>query len=74
VNCKYCGSDSHSSKVCPTRNLVRLLTGKKSNPVIPLPALVVTDEEHLISTVDEVHALKTSIRRKVSDLEKEGNK
>lgn len=57
-NCKWCGSNGHSSEACPTRNLVKFLlldepfTGK-------LPDLVVvSNEEHLISTIEEAHAIQ----------------
>jgi hypothetical protein len=55
--CEWCGSDRHSSNACPTRNLVKLLTGKNINPNVPLPdVVVVTDENNLMSTIEEAHA------------------
>lgn len=63
-NCIWCGDNRHSSDDCPTRNLVRLLTGEDLPEDARLPdAVSVMDAEELFSKSetelhDEVKALK----------------
>ena len=57
MGCKWCGSDNHQSEACPTRRLVKFLTSKEDVAPIGLPRVIVADEEHLVDTIEETHAV-----------------
>ena len=57
MTCEWCGSSQHVSMDCPTRNLVRYLTGEQVSPKAPMPdRVVVASERDLVDVVREVHA------------------
>lgn len=59
MTCEHCGSDRHRSEDCPALHLTRFLLGKDDYDIEKLPDLVaVTDEENLVDTIEEAHAIQ----------------
>ena len=65
MTCEWCGSSRHPSNRCPTRNLVRHLTGETVDPDVPLPDIVVTmDADELFSKSEkELHDEVVNIKK-----------
>jgi len=63
--CEWCGSSKHSSDRCPTRNLVRALTGYDyDSQNMPDLVVIAADEENLETAIEEAHMAQHIIEGK----------